>query len=74
MKSKNRRRRVKITASGKERRGRQNKRVKLVWKVKKKRRVKITASGKEKRGRQNKRVKLVWKVKIEEESKNNSDW
>ena len=33
MKSK-KKRRVKITASGKERRGRQNKRVKLVWKVK----------------------------------------
>ena len=34
MKSKNKKRRVKITASCKERRGRQNKRVKLVWKVK----------------------------------------
>ena len=33
MKSKNKRR-VKITANCKERRGRQNKRVKLVWKVK----------------------------------------
>ena len=35
MKSKNKRGVVKITASRKERRGRQNKRVKLVWKVKK---------------------------------------
>ena len=40
---------------------RQNKRVKLVWKVKIKRRVKITVNCKERRGRQNKRVKLVLK-------------
>ena len=54
--------------------GRQNKRVKLVLKVKIEEESKITASGKERRGRQNKRVKLVWKVKKEKESKNNSEW